>query len=80
MNMVSIADAPSYDEERFVAAALLDGTQSNVRLIRLSPGQTLPPHPRSVGSDDLHRRDPTSDCGYSRSARNGHGCARSAAC
>jgi quercetin dioxygenase-like cupin family protein len=44
MKLVSIADAPGYDDERFVAVALLDGTQSNVRVIRLSPGQSLPPH------------------------------------
>lgn len=44
MKMISIADGPGYDEERFVAAGLLDGTQSNVRVIRLGPGQTLPPH------------------------------------
>ena len=51
MEMTSLADAPEYDSERFVAGPLLDGTQSNVRLIRLSPGQTLPPHTHS--SSDL---------------------------
>lgn len=44
MKMTSLADAPAYDSERFVAGPLLDGTQSNVRVIRLSAGQTLPPH------------------------------------
>jgi quercetin dioxygenase-like cupin family protein len=42
--MISVADAPGYDSERFVAVPLLNGTQSNVRMIRLSPGQALPPH------------------------------------
>lgn len=51
MKMTSLADAPDYDREQFVAGPLLDGTQSNVRVIRLSPGQTLPPHTHS--SSDL---------------------------
>lgn len=44
MRMITLADAPAYDGDRFVAEPLLDGTQSNVRVIRLSPAQTLPPH------------------------------------
>lgn len=44
MQMTNLADAPDYNSERFVAEPLLDGTQSNVRIIRLSPGQTLPTH------------------------------------
>lgn len=48
MKMTSLADAPAYDSERFVAEPLLDGTQSNVRVIRLSPGQTLPTHTHST--------------------------------
>ena len=48
MKMTTLADAPAYDSEQFVAAALLDGIQSNVRVIRLSPGQTLPPHTHST--------------------------------
>ncbi len=48
MKMTTLADAPAYDGERFVAAPLLDGSQSNVRVIRLSPGQTLPPHTHST--------------------------------
>ena len=39
--MTTLADAPDYDSERFVAAPLLDGSRSNVRVIRLSPGQAL---------------------------------------
>ena len=46
--MTTLADAPDYDLERIVAAPLLDGSQSNVRVIRLSPGQTLPPHTHST--------------------------------
>ena len=48
MKMTTLADAPAYDSEQFVAAPLLDGSQSNVRIIRLSPGQTLPPHTHST--------------------------------
>jgi quercetin dioxygenase-like cupin family protein len=44
MQLTSLHDAPGYDLDRVVAEALLDGTQSNVRIIRLSAGQTLPPH------------------------------------
>jgi quercetin dioxygenase-like cupin family protein len=44
VKMTTLADAPEYDKERFVAAPLLDGSHSNVRVIRLSPGQVLPPH------------------------------------
>ncbi len=33
-----------YDPDRVVAVGVLTGTHSNVRMIRLSPGQTLPPH------------------------------------
>ena len=49
--MTTLADAPDYDGGRIVAAPLLDGSQSNVRVIRLSPGQTLPPH--THGASDL---------------------------
>lgn len=48
MKMTTLADAPAYDSERFVAEPLLDGTQSNVRVIRLSPGQSLPTHTHST--------------------------------
>lgn len=51
MEIVTLADAPPYDPERLVAQPFLDGSQSNVRVIRLSPGQTLPPH--THGSSDL---------------------------
>ena len=48
MKMTALADAPGYDSEAFVVAPLLDGTQSNARVIRLSPGQTLPTHTHST--------------------------------
>ena len=48
MKMIRLADAPAYDSERVVAEPLLDGTRSNVRIIRLSPGQTLPTHTHST--------------------------------
>ncbi len=48
MKMTTLDDAPDYDSERFVATSLLDGSQSNVRIIRLSPGQALPPHTHST--------------------------------
>lgn len=44
MDIVSLADAPPYDLDRFVAAPFLDGRMCNARIIRLSPGQALPPH------------------------------------
>jgi quercetin dioxygenase-like cupin family protein len=51
MRMTTLAEAAGYDSEQFVAEPLLDGTQSNVRLIRLSPGQRLPAHTHA--SSDL---------------------------
>lgn len=48
MNLTSLAAAPDYDPARVVAEAFLEGSQSNVRVIRLSPGQTLPPHTHGV--------------------------------
>lgn len=44
MRMTTLAEAPAYDDDRFVAEPLLDGTKTNVRVIRLGPGQSLPPH------------------------------------
>jgi len=51
MDIISLSDAPAYDSNRVVAQPFLEGSQSNVRLIRLSPGQALPPH--THGSPDL---------------------------
>lgn len=44
MDIVSVSDAPAHDPNRFVAVPFLDGEKCNARLIRLSPGQVLPPH------------------------------------
>ena len=51
MEIISLSDAPAYDSNRVVAQPFLEGSQSNVRLIRLSPGQALPPH--THGLSDL---------------------------
>lgn len=44
MDIVKLSDAPGYDTNRLVAEPLIEGSQSSVRIIRLSPGQALPPH------------------------------------
>jgi quercetin dioxygenase-like cupin family protein len=44
MRLVHLDDAPDHDEERFVATEFLQGTQCNVRVIKLVSGQDLPPH------------------------------------
>jgi quercetin dioxygenase-like cupin family protein len=51
MDIISLSDAPGYDDNRVIAEPLIEGSQSNVRIIRLSPGQALPPHRH--GSSDL---------------------------
>jgi quercetin dioxygenase-like cupin family protein len=51
MDIITLSDGSGYDSGRVVAEPLLEGAQSNVRLIRLSPGQALPPH--THGSSDL---------------------------
>jgi quercetin dioxygenase-like cupin family protein len=51
MEIIALSDAPGYDGERVVAQAFLEGSQCNVRVIRLCPGQVLPPH--THGSSDL---------------------------
>lgn len=51
MQIIKLDDAPGYDSNRLVAEPLIEGSQSNVRIIRLSPGQTLPPHRH--GASDL---------------------------
>lgn len=48
MRMITRTDLPSYDGNQFVAEPLLEGTQSNVRIIRLSAGQSLPTHTHST--------------------------------
>lgn len=44
MELVTLADAPPHDPDRVVATSLLEGAKSSARVIRLSPGQTLPTH------------------------------------
>lgn len=51
MEIVSLGDAPGFDPNAVVAQPLLEGSQCNVRIIRLSPGQALPPH--THGASDL---------------------------
>lgn len=51
MRTMRLTETADYDPERVVAIGVLTGTHSNVRMIRLSPGQTLPPH--THGTSDL---------------------------
>ena len=48
MKLITLDNAPVFDPERLVAEPFLDGTQLNARIIRLSPGQVLPPHTHGV--------------------------------
>lgn len=50
MRVASIHDVAPYNPDKFVAQTLIEGDKSNVRIIRLSAGQTLPPHTHA-GSD-----------------------------
>ncbi len=51
MDIISLSNAPGYHDNRLIAEPLLEGSQSNVRIIRLSAGQAVPPHRH--GSSDL---------------------------
>lgn len=51
MQKIRPTDTVDYDTDHLVAVGLLTGNHSNVRMIRLSPGQTLPPH--THGASDL---------------------------
>ena len=44
MEIVTLSDVSGYDRDRVVAEPFLEGSQCNARVIRLSPGQVLPPH------------------------------------
>lgn len=44
MRTIRLTESADYDPDHVVAIGLLAGEHSNVRMIRLSPGQTLPPH------------------------------------
>ena len=41
MRIVRVQDADGYDPDRFVAQPLIEGDQSNVRIIRLARGRGL---------------------------------------
>lgn len=51
MQTVHPTDIAAYDTDHVVAVGILTGKHSNVRMIRLSPGQALPPHTHA--SSDL---------------------------
>lgn len=51
VDIVRLSDIPAYDNEKLIAQPFIDGSQSNVRVIKLSPGHALPPHRH--GSSDL---------------------------
>lgn len=51
MRTTKLSDATAYHPDHIVAEGLLTAAKSNVRIIRLSPGQTLPPH--THGESDL---------------------------
>ena len=51
MQLVRPTDIADYHVDHFVAVPVLSGIHSNVRMIRLSPGQALPPH--THGTSDL---------------------------
>jgi quercetin dioxygenase-like cupin family protein len=48
MKLVRIQDADRPDDQGVFARVLLEGDQSNVRIIRLAAGQVLPPHRHGV--------------------------------
>ena len=50
MRIVNLSDVPAA-AERFVAASLVETASSSLRVIRLAPGQELPPH--THGASDL---------------------------
>lgn len=51
MEVVTLTVVPPQNPERVVARPFLDGRHSNMREIRLRPGQALPPH--THGDSDL---------------------------
>jgi quercetin dioxygenase-like cupin family protein len=48
MKITRIPEAAGANPEGVFAMPLLEGEQSNVRIIRLAPGRALPPHRHSV--------------------------------
>ena len=51
VDIVRLSDISGYDNNKLIAQPFIEGSQSNVRVIKLSPGQALPPHRH--GSSDL---------------------------
>jgi quercetin dioxygenase-like cupin family protein len=51
MRLASIHDVEHAADDTFLARPLIEGDQSNVRIIRLAAGQALPPHRH--GTSDL---------------------------
>jgi quercetin dioxygenase-like cupin family protein len=51
VDIVRLSDIPGYDNNKLIAQPFIEGSQSNVRVIKFSPGQALPPHRH--GSSDL---------------------------
>jgi|SRR5579884_4360962 len=51
MQLTHLQNSPRPEQQGVFASLLLDGRQSNVRLIRLAPGHALPPHRH--GASDL---------------------------
>ncbi len=51
MEIKNIAVSSPFDPEKYVAEEFLEGTHSNVRIIKLAPGTVLPPHKH--GESDL---------------------------
>jgi quercetin dioxygenase-like cupin family protein len=54
MRKVRPTELADYDPDGFVALEVLSSEHSNVRLIRLSPGTTLPPHTHGASDLFLH--------------------------
>ena len=48
MKVTRIQDVEGPDPRGMLAKPLLEGEQSNVRIIRLAPGRSLPPHRHGV--------------------------------
>ena len=48
MQLARLAEAPGYDEAHLVAESFLEAAHCTVRVIKLTPGQVLPPHTHGV--------------------------------
>ena len=53
MRIVHLSDVPAATAERFVAESLVESPTSSLRVIRLAPGQELPPHRHGASHLDL---------------------------